>query len=289
MVERRALWVSTSTQTRGGIATYVRAMQQTPLWTDWNIRHIPTHRDGSVAVKIAEFARGALLFLVELIRFRPSVVHLHTASGGSFIRKGILFWICQFARVPVIVHVHGAGYHVYYENSPPAIQAVIRATLGRASNVVALGEVWAARLSAIAPTARITIIPNAVQLARRIVQPAPGEPVQVVFLGRIDERKGAFRLLDAWARLARDPDFDVCSGKAAALTIAGDGAASGNWVWKTPSKRAGGCQRAIRPNCSTIPMCWSYRHDSRVSRWRCSRRWREACASSRAMSAGCRK
>ena len=79
MAERRALWVSTSMETRGGIATYVRAMQQTPLWTDWNIRHVATHRDGSAAAKIAVFARGALLFVVELIRFRPSVVHLHAA------------------------------------------------------------------------------------------------------------------------------------------------------------------------------------------------------------------
>ena len=38
-------------------------------------------------------------------------------------------------------------------------------------------------------------------------QPAVGEPVHVVFLGRIGERKGTFRLLDAWADLASDPDF----------------------------------------------------------------------------------
>ena len=111
MAERRALWVSTSTETRGGIATYVRAMQQTPLWTDWNIRHVATHRDGSAATKIAVFARGALLFVLELIRFRPTVVHLHASCRTSFVRKAILFWISRPARVPVVVHMHGAGFH----------------------------------------------------------------------------------------------------------------------------------------------------------------------------------
>lgn len=214
MPEQRALWVSTSTETRGGIATYVRAMRQTPLWADWNVRHIATHRDGSAASKIVVFARGAILFIVELIRFRPSVVHLHASGDTSFIRKGILFWISRLAGVPVVIHMHGSGFHEYYENSPRPIQAVIRATLCRACAVVALGETWAARLSAIAPTARITVIPNAVRPADRSVQPAPGEPVGVAFLGNIGDRKGTFTLLDAWARLG---------GEAATLTIAGDG------------------------------------------------------------------
>ena len=215
MLERRALWAST--EDGGGIATYVRVIQQSPLWTDWNIRHVITHRSGSKAEKIRVFARGALLFVTELIRFRPGVVHLHAASDTSFIRKGVLLWISWLARVPVVVHMHGSGIQNYYENSPRAIQAVIRATLCRAGAVVALGEVWADRLRMMAPTARIPVIPNAVPLARRSSQPAPGEPVHVVFLGRIGEHKGTFRLLDAWAKLVRDPDFDTGKGKAAHL------------------------------------------------------------------------
>ena len=205
MAEQRALWVSTSTETRGGIATYVRAMQQTPLWTDWNIRHVTTHRDGSAAAKITVFARGTVLFIIELIRFRPTVVHLHTSADASFVRKAILFWISRLARVPVVMHMHASGFLEYYENSPRAVQAVIRATLSRASVFVALGEVWAARMRVIAPGARITAIPNGVRPARCTTQPAPGEPVRVAFLGRIGDRKGAFRLLDAWAELARRP------------------------------------------------------------------------------------
>jgi glycosyltransferase involved in cell wall biosynthesis len=223
MAERRALWVSTSTETRGGIASYVRAMQQTPLWNDWNIRHVATHRDGSAAEKIAAFALGALLFVVELIRFRPSVIHLHASTRGSFVRKAVLFWISRPARVPVVLHMHGSGFQAYYENSPRAVQAVIRATLCRASAFVTLGEVWAARMRVIAPTARITAIPNAVRLARRADQPALGEPTHVVFLGRIGDHKGTFRLLDAWAKLACESGFSTKSGNFATLTIAGDG------------------------------------------------------------------
>ena len=221
MSERRALWASTATG--GGIATYVRVMQETPLWTDWNIRHVATHRGGSTTNKMMVFAGAAMRFVFELVRRRPSVVHLHMASRASFIRKAVLLWISSLARVPVVVHMHGGGILEYYQESPPVIQALIRATLGRASAVVALGNAWADRLPLIAPAARITAIPNAVRPAPTTVSHLPGEQAQVVYLGRICDSKGTFTLLDAWARLARDPDLGADLGKNAALTIAGDG------------------------------------------------------------------
>lgn len=214
MAEQRALWVSTSTQTRGGIATYVRAIQQTPLWTEWNIRHVATHRDGSKLVKLAAFVSGAVLFVVELIRIRPDVVHLHASADASFLRKGILFWIARLAGIPVVIHMHGSNFVDYHDGSPRIAQSMIRATLERASAVVALGDSWANRLRTIAPSARITVIPNAIAPAQPTSQPGPDEPVHVTFLGRIGDRKGTFRLLDAWAQL---------DGRDATLTIAGDG------------------------------------------------------------------
>jgi glycosyltransferase involved in cell wall biosynthesis len=221
MGEPRALWVSTNTG--GGVATYVRTIQQTQLWTDWNIRHVATHRNGSAWAKIAAFARGAVLFVFELIRFRPSLVHLHASANASFVRKGILFWIGQLAGVPVVLHIHDSAFPEYYDNSPRVIQAIIRATFCRASAVVALSDVWATQLRVIAPTARITVIPNAVRPGRRVTQPARGEPVHMVFLGRIGDHKGTFRLLEAWAQLALDPGLGAGCRKAATLTIAGDG------------------------------------------------------------------
>ena len=58
---------------------------------------------------------------------------------------------------------------------------------------------------------------------RRVTQPARGAPVHMVFLGRIGDRKGAFRLLEAWAQLALDRDSGAGRQRAAILTIAGDG------------------------------------------------------------------
>lgn len=211
----RALWVSTSMRTRGGIASYVRDVRETSLWTEWNIRQVVTHRDGSKWTKLATFVAGVASFAIELVRFRPNLVHLHSSADASFVRKSIVLWMSRLVGIPAILHMHGSDFLRYYNDSPRLFQAAIRSTLSQANAVVALGEAWASTLRGIAPGARIAVVPNAVRPARPVTQPGPGETVRVVFLGRVGERKGAFRLLRAWSLL---------ESPAATLTIAGDGA-----------------------------------------------------------------
>lgn len=219
MSKRSALWVSTSTETRGGVATYVRTMQQTPLWALWNVRHIATHRNGSIAARAIAFAIGMGAFVREIIVRRPTVVHLHTASYGSFARKSTLAWAAKSARVPVVIHVHGAAFKEFHAGSPRLLQHFIRVTLEGADAVIALGDTWAAALREIAPRARIAVVSNAIEPCAPVTQPGPGEPVHVLFLGEIEDHKGAFLLLEAWSHLADESSIDGSD-----LVMAGEGA-----------------------------------------------------------------
>ncbi|WP_407443776.1 glycosyltransferase family 4 protein [Rhodococcus sp. (in: high G+C Gram-positive bacteria)] len=220
MKQRRAVWVSTSTTTHGGVASFVRTMQGTRLWSDWNIEHISTHRNGSAALRIAVWLQGSAAFAATLIRRRPEVVHLHTASYGSFVRKALLAGWARALGVPVVMHVHGAEFHRFHSRSPAPLRHLIRHTLSAAATVVALGDNWAQRLAEIAPEARIIVVPNAVRPRSPNSHDSHHGPVEVLFLGEIGERKGTFCLLDAWARLRGD---GAVTGRAH-LTIAGDGA-----------------------------------------------------------------
>lgn len=214
--KRRAIWVSTSLSTHGGIATYVRNMEQTPLWINWNITHIATHCDGSKAAKVRIFSRAVQRFLREVLTDRPAIVHIHTSSNGSFVRKAIISWFCFALRVPAIIHVHGSRFHEFYEHSSRLLQAIIRSTLERSSTVIALGDTWAARLQQIAPRASIMTVPNSIQARKTVNQNIDG-PVHVTFLGEVCDRKGTFLLLEAWGTLISS------EGIHAKLTVAGNG------------------------------------------------------------------
>ncbi|WP_211361719.1 glycosyltransferase family 4 protein [Pseudonocardia cypriaca] len=209
----KVLMVSTSMRTRGGVASYVRMLRGTPLWERWLVEHIASHRDGSRTVKVAVFARALGQYVVALLLRRPDLVHLHMASYGSFARKAGLFWLAWALRVPAVVHLHGAEFHLFHAGLPRPLRAVVRATLTRAAVVVALGDRWARELALIAPAARVVPVPNAVPVPVAAARP-PDAPPHAVFLGEIGERKGAFVLIEAWARLA----------PGTRLTLAGDGA-----------------------------------------------------------------
>ncbi|WP_163697315.1 glycosyltransferase family 4 protein [Mycolicibacterium sarraceniae] len=213
----RALWVSTSLSTRGGISTFIRNMRDTDLWDNWNIRHVATHRNGSMPVRILAFTLGYIHFAWALVINRPDIVHIHTASYGSFARKFVLIWTAKAFRIPVVLHVHGARFNEFFDNAPRSLRLLIRISLEHVEVVIALGRAWATELRRIAPRARIEVVSNAVRPGRADQQKVSG-PVHVVFLGEIGERKGTFVLLEAWAKLIAYPNCQL-----AKLTIAGDG------------------------------------------------------------------
>jgi glycosyltransferase involved in cell wall biosynthesis len=213
----RVLCVSTSLATRGGISSYVRMLRDTELWSRWRTEHVATHRDGSAAVKIRAFALGLVHYTWALLRRRPDVVHLHMGAYGSFVRKALLVWLAAAVRVPAVVHVHGSDFDFWHDRLPRPARTAIRLTLQRAAVVVALGERWADRLQVIAPRASTVTVPNAVRVPPPPVRTGQN-PVRVVFLGEIGERKGAFTLLETWAKLAAEPQLMA----GAHLTMAGD-------------------------------------------------------------------
>lgn len=117
------------------------------------------------------------------------------------------------------MHVHGAEFHRFFDRCPRPLQAYIRVTLQGAGAVIALGDSWAQRLAGIAPGSRIVVVPNAVKSRPIVAQPSSGEPVRLLFLGEIGDRKGAFTLIDAWGRLV-DASAGHPGGR---LVLAGDG------------------------------------------------------------------
>jgi glycosyltransferase involved in cell wall biosynthesis len=213
------VWASTSLQTKGGITTFVNTMRATPLSNAWDIEHVATHCNGSVLARTLAFARGLVRFLRLVVGRRPDLVHLHTAKDASVARKAALLWVARAVRVPVVLHVHTGDFGVFYDRMPRPVRWCIRRTLGRASAVVALGQLLARRLQHIAPNAQIIAIPNGIRIVGRSRRAGGNEPVHVVFLGEIGARKGAFRLLDAWSKLVTDGS----NLAPARLTIAGDG------------------------------------------------------------------
>ncbi|MDL5159005.1 oligosaccharide flippase family protein [Actinomycetospora termitidis] len=209
------VWVSTSRRTRGGIASYVSTMVGTSLFADGGVRHVESHVDGSLARRLRAFAGATTTVVGLLVRRRLPVLHVHTASRGSFLRKALLVHLASRAGAATVVHMHGGAFTEWHDARSAAVRGWIRATLQRADAVIALNDTWRSRLVRIAPLARIVVVRNPVPILATAPHDPP-DPPQVLHLGRLSAAKGTFDLVEAWAGLG-------ARRAGARLLLAGDG------------------------------------------------------------------
>jgi glycosyltransferase involved in cell wall biosynthesis len=216
---RTVLMVGTDLDGMGGVRAVVRGYVDGGLFDRYDTVYVASHRAGTTWVKISTALKAWVRVAVLLRKLDAPLVHVQTASRGSFWRKWLVCLMARTAGRPYLVHLHGGGFSRFYEHeSGPLGKLLIRSTLAHASCVIALSEQWRARLLRICPTARVEVLPNAVALppgvsARRLEQ---DEPV-LLFLGHLLRDKGIFDLVRAFARIA--PRFPRMK-----LTLAGIGA-----------------------------------------------------------------
>ena len=198
----RVVMVAPSRRVRGGVTSAVNSLLAALPEDAPSITHVATHVDGPKLLKVCAAIAGTIGVLWAVTFGRRRIVHLHMASHASFSRKSLIARMARMLGARTIIHVHGAGFHVFFKESPPRLQASITRTLERANLVIALSDEWSIRLKRIAPGADIRVLPNPVVVDdfAPTLENRPGVPPAggtVLFLGAFGKRKGVYDLLDA--------------------------------------------------------------------------------------------
>lgn len=195
------MMVGTALEGRGGIASVVGVLRDDGLFAREGVVYIATHADGRRLDKLGSALRGLWRVALACTMRRPAIVHVHCASGASFLRKSLVLWMARLGGARTICHLHGGGLRRYAQlDAGPLLRRWIRHTLEASSCVIALSPGWAAFAHECAPRARVEVLPNPVPLAPRAAGQA--EAGRILFLGRVEAAKGVDDLLAACARLA---------------------------------------------------------------------------------------
>lgn len=151
--------------------------------------------------------RTFLLFPFRLLkaaamRKENVVAQLHTAEKGSFWRKWAISRILRARGIPYVVHLHGANFDDFFNASSSAARRRIVEFFEQAACAVALSESWRSWLEEnVSRKANVVVIENPCE---RVVEPVPARggdgPAKILYAGIIGERKGAFDLVEAFAK-----------------------------------------------------------------------------------------
>jgi len=198
----------------GGIADVMRAIDDWARRQGRPSRVINTSCDGGPAKRLVVGIAGVARAAVCILAVPHSLVHVHSASYGSFLRKSLVISAAHRLRRPLVVHIHGGEFAVYVANGSSWRRARVSRALQRADTVIVLNETVEHTLRNLEPRADVRILENPATLVCGVATDPTSR--QVLFLGHLERHKGIDVLLQAIGKLQAD-------GLDADFVLAGDG------------------------------------------------------------------
>lgn len=197
MGERRILMVGTDLAAHGGISSVLRSYQDYGLFKAWGVDYVATYEAPGMVRQLRVFSAALIRILGLLLSRRVAVVHVHSASRGSFWRKSLVAALAWLCRVPYVFHIHSGEFPDFYARECGAAgQAWIRWILRHAGRVIVLSPHWRQVVGALEPRARVEQLGNPVHVPATLA-PMRDPARTVLFLGRLQPKKGIFDLLRA--------------------------------------------------------------------------------------------
>ncbi len=211
MSKIRVLMIGAGRDVRGGVSSVVNSYYEAGLDRMCDLTYLPTMEDGSKLRKLF-VAAGARLSFERLVH-RCDILHVHMSSDNSFYRKALFIRKAYKEKRKIIIHMHGSTFDLFYqERCNDRQKQEVRDVFAMADAVIALSEDWKAFLAGhICQEEKIQVLYNAVPLPEAFEKDYGSR--DILFLGRLGQRKGTYDLIEALPELLRRyPDVHVYFG-----------------------------------------------------------------------------
>lgn len=176
------------------------------------VSYYKTRGEGSLASSAALTLKATLALLRRKSSRRIDLAHINLAHSGSVHRKIFLARICRALAIPYVVHLHGSRFKQTWEGASPRLSRELAGLFDHAAFTLVLGQYWADYLLGKVPGIRdrLALFPTAARDhgGRQIARP-DGAPLNILFSGRLGERKGSRQLVEALGRIASEPGWRV--------------------------------------------------------------------------------
>lgn len=203
--KHRVLVVGPGANCKGGITTVIRNYGKSSFWAEFGCVHFSSTRDGSQAEKLVYVIHRCVVFLWVILTEGPTAISLHTSHGSSFYRKMFYLVVSRILRIPVVLHIHPAGFMDFYRRGSRLRQWLVRLAARLSNRVVFLSALQMEAFAEIFPKDKLIVVGNPVDVSAFSSWHSDWcrEPCQVLYLGWIIREKGVYDLVDAIPEVAR--------------------------------------------------------------------------------------
>ena len=162
----RAVWMAgPAPDAPGGMSAVVTSYRHAGLFDTVPVHYLCTYLRPGLAMQLRVFGSACLRLLLALLAGRVRLLHVHSASRGSFWRKSLLCAMARAAGVPYVFHMHSGEFSVFYADEAGHLgRWWINRTLRGAHKVLVLTPGWADRLQGLVGALRCQVVPNPVAL-----------------------------------------------------------------------------------------------------------------------------
>lgn len=196
-----------SLSVKGGMVSVIKNYLDYEKWDGIKITYIPTHVEKSKYLLIPFFCIACCRILFLLAFHKVDIMHLHTAERGSFYRKAFLVQISNIFGVKTIMHHHGAEFEIFYDSLSKKKKDYVNRILNLVDVNIVLSKRLVPMIRNKAPEANVVVLYNAVNAYCE--NPYNLNAKNILFLGRLGERKGVYDLLSAIKKMDADIDKDI--------------------------------------------------------------------------------
>jgi Glycosyltransferase len=178
---------------KGGMVSVIKNYLSHPNWGEFEIEFIPTYTEKNKVIIAVYFVVAYIKVVLSAIFGHYDILYVHAAERGSFYRKSLLVRILRKIGIKTVIHHHAAEFEQFYANSSDKKKKYINETLELADLNIVLSNRLVGMITNKAPKANVAVLYNAVNTYK--TNPYNINAHNVLFLGRLGDRKGTFDLL----------------------------------------------------------------------------------------------
>ena len=189
---KHVLFVGPHYSLRGGMASVLKVYSQTIQ----PFNFLPGYFYKNPVLSILYFVAGlAKLFWILLTNRQIKIVHIHSASRGSFLRKSKMVMLSKLFRKKTILHIHGGEFKLFFNNAG-FLKSYIKYILNSVDEIICLSDEWKVYFDSLTEKKKSIVLNNPVIIPAETAAKKVVLPVNVLFLNHINTAKGIFDVLD---------------------------------------------------------------------------------------------